>query len=156
MYQSIPGIFFVRVFYVKNDISSIKKVILHEYNFPRNFINITLKREELVIGISLPTQREERWVKDKNFMESYAKEKGFTVKVENADTDVAKQASQVESLISQGIDILILAPTDFVAAVDMVKKAHRAGIKVIAYDRRIDNSDLNLYISFNNRKIGEL
>ena len=51
-------------------------------------------------------------------MEKYAKEKGVTLKIENADTDAAKQASQVENLISQGIDVLILAPVDLLAAAD--------------------------------------
>ncbi len=89
-------------------------------------------------------------------MEEYAKNKGVTVKIENADFDAAKQASQVENLISQGIDVLILVPIDSLAAADIVEKAHKAGIKVISYDRLIKNSDLDLYISFDNIKVGEL
>jgi D-xylose transport system substrate-binding protein len=87
-------------------------------------------------------------------MESYSRTKGVILKIENADTDVAKQASQVDDLISQGVDILILAPTDSTAAISMIEKAHKAGLKVVAYDRFIENSDL--YVSFDNLKVGEL
>lgn len=113
-------------------------------------------KKKIVIGISLPTQREERWVRDKETMESYAKEKGVTLKVQVADTDTAQQASQVENLISQGVDVLILAPADAEAAAQSVDKAHSAGIKVISYDRLITDSDVDLYMSFDNEKVGEL
>ncbi|MBL4931502.1 MULTISPECIES: sugar ABC transporter substrate-binding protein [Clostridium] len=112
--------------------------------------------KKLVIGVSLPTQREERWVRDKETMEAYAKEKGVDLKIQVADTDVAQQASQVENLISQGIDVLVLAPADASASAQSVEKAHAAGIKVISYDRLIANCDLDLYMSFDNEKVGEL
>ena len=157
MYLSIPNVYLVPVHYDKEDILNMKKiVILQDYNFDSDFTNKTVKRKEVVIGLSLPTQREERWVRDKEFMEEYAKNKGVTVKVENADFDAAKQASQVENLIAQGIDVLILVPIDPLAAADMVEKAHKAGIKVISYDGLVENSDLDLYIAFNKIKVGEL
>ena len=109
-----------------------------------------------MIGISLPTQREERWVRDKETMEKYAQSKGIPVRIENADTDAAKQASQVDNLLSQGINVLILAPVDSVAAASLVEKAHKAGVKVMAYDRFIQNSKLDLFISFNSIRVGAL
>ena len=112
--------------------------------------------KDTVIGISLPTQREERWVRDRDVMEGYAQGKGIAVNVKVADTDVAQQASQVEELISEGINVLILAPTDSEAAADMVEKANKAGIKVISYDRLIKNSDVDLYITFDSLRVGEL
>lgn len=111
---------------------------------------------KIVIGLSLPTQREERWVRDKETMENYAKEKGIDLRVQVADTDVAQQASQVENLISQGVKVLILAPADAASSAASVEKAHAAGIKVISYDRLITNCDLDLYMSFDNVKVGEL
>lgn len=114
------------------------------------------KDKKIVIGLSLPTQREERWVRDKDTMEAEAKAAGIELKVQVADTDVAQQASQVENLISQGIDVLILAPQDASAAAASVEKAHKAGIKVISYDRLIMGTDLDLYLSFDNVKVGEL
>ena len=157
MHLSIPDIFFIPVRYAKEDILNIKKIeTLQECNSLYNFINKTTKREKIIIGISIPTQKTEKWVREKEYMEKYAMSKGVTAKIENAEFDAAKQASQVDDLISQGINILILAPVDSVAAADIVEKAHEVGIKVIAYDRVIKNSDLDLLVNFNNMRIGEL
>ncbi|MEQ8199635.1 MAG: substrate-binding domain-containing protein, partial [Clostridiaceae bacterium] len=164
MYKSIPYIFnvpiyyiYVPSYYVRKDFFNIQETsFLPRYNFGSDFINETRIRKDLVIGLSLPTQREARWVSDRETMEKYAAEKGVTLKVTNADTDSAKQASQVDDLVSQGIDILILAPVDSVAAAAIFEKVHKKGIKVIAYDRLIENSDVDLYISFNNTTVGEL
>ena len=49
-----------------------------------------------------------------------------------------------------------MAPVDSLTAATMVEKAHKAGIKVLAFDRIIKNSDLDLYISFNSTRVGQL
>lgn len=75
MYLSIPNSFLVSVRYAE-DILNIKKiVILQECNGYSDFTNKLANRKDLVIGVSLPTQRDERWVRDKEAMEEYAKEK---------------------------------------------------------------------------------
>ena len=113
--------------------------------------------KEPVIGISLPTQREERWVRDKATMEQTAKEMGIKYHMQVADANPAQQAQQVENLLTQGIDVLILAPQDAAASAIMVKKATDAGIPVISYDRLISGTDkLSCYISFDNEKVGEI
>ena len=109
------------------------------------------------VGLSLPTQREERWVKDKQAMEADAKKAGVDLRVQVTDNDAAKQVSQCENLISQGIKVLILAPHDASSASVIVDKANKAGIKVISYDRLVTDSPLDYYyLSFDNVKVGEL
>jgi len=121
------------------------------------FANGQQAEEKLVIGLSLPTQREARWVSDKNTMVAYAEELGVDLRVQVADTDVAQQASQVENLIAQGVDVLILAPHDGSAAATLVEQAKAEGIPVIAYDRMVMGTEnLDMYISFDNVKVGEL
>lgn len=114
--------------------------------------------EEMVkIGVSLPTQREERWVRDKEAMEKWAKEAGVELLVQVADADQAQQAQQVENLLTQGIKVLILAPHDASASAELVKKANDEGVQVISYDRLVTGSDtLNYYLSFDNEKVGAL
>ncbi|MEZ7890356.1 MAG: sugar ABC transporter substrate-binding protein [Candidatus Wallbacteria bacterium] len=109
-----------------------------------------------VIGISLPTQREERWVKDAKQLEEEAKKRGMDVKLQISDNDAMKQIAQCENLISQNVNILIIAPHDAKGAASIVENAHKAGIKVISYDRLIMNADTDLYISFDNVKVGEM
>jgi D-xylose transport system substrate-binding protein len=109
------------------------------------------------VGLSLPTQREERWVKDRRTMEAEAKKKGVDLRVQVTDNDASKQVAQCENLISQGIKVLILAPHDASSASVIIDKASKAGIKVISYDRLVLDSPLDYYyLSFDNLKVGEL
>lgn len=112
--------------------------------------------KKLTVGLSLPTQREARWVSDKATMVAAAEAAGIDLKVQTADADMAQQATQVEALLSQGIQVLILAPHDGGAAATLVDKAHKQGIKVISYDRLILNTEVDMYTSFDNVKVGEL
>lgn len=115
------------------------------------------KKDTLVIGVSLPTQREERWVRDRDAMIAAGKALGVEVKVAIADADMAQQATQVEQLLSQGIDVLIFAPHDGTAAASLVERVKSEGVPVIAYDRLILGTDqVDLYASFDNVKIGEM
>jgi len=109
------------------------------------------------IGLSLPTQREERWVKDRVTMLAEAKKLGVDLRVQVTDNDAAKQVSQCENLISQGVKVLILAPHDASSAAVIIDKATKAGIKVISYDRLVTGSMADYYyLSFDNVKVGEL
>ena len=101
MYLSIPEVFFIPVYYHQEEIFNIKRIVIsQECNSCNNFINKTAKREEIVIGVSLPDQVVPRWSRERKIMEEYAKSKGITLKVENAEFDSVKQASQVDNLIS--------------------------------------------------------
>lgn len=112
--------------------------------------------DRVIVGLSLPTQREERWVRDRIVMENEAKKLGIDLRVQISDNDAQKQLAQCENLIAQGIQVLILAPHDANSASVIVEKAHRAGIKVISYDRLVMDCNVDIYISFDNVKVGEL
>lgn len=109
------------------------------------------------MGLSLPTQREERWVRERQVMEAEAKRLGLDLRVEVTDNDATMQALQCERLIAQGISVLILAPHDATRAASIVDSAARAGVKVISYDRLVLGSPhASYYLSFDSAKVGEL
>ena len=110
----------------------------------------------MTIGIALPTQREERWVLDKEAFESIAAEMGVAVAIQIADNDAARQQNQVENLIAQGVSALIVAAHDGTAARSMVELAHGAGIPIIAYERLITDSAVDLFITFDSFMTGYL
>jgi len=110
----------------------------------------------VTIGLSMATLQEERWQRDRDFFVAKAKELGAEVKVQSADLDDAKQVAQAENLISQGVDVLVVIPNNASASAAIVEKAKAANIPVIAYDRLITNSDVDLYISFDNVRVGEM
>jgi D-xylose transport system substrate-binding protein len=110
----------------------------------------------LLIGFAMDTLKEERFQKDRDIFVARAKELGANVLVQSANSDDARQISDVQTLISRNIAVLVLMPHNGAAMAKAVEMAHQAGIPVLAYDRLITGCDLDLYISFDNVKVGEL
>ena len=110
----------------------------------------------VVIGLSLDTVREERWQRDRDMFVAHAESLGAKVLVQVANNDDARQNAQCENLLTQGVDVLVVAPHNSQSAATIVASAHRAGVPVIAYDRLINGADLDLYISFDNLRVGEM
>ena len=111
--------------------------------------------KDIVVGLSIGNTTEERWNREIEMFQDYADEKGFELNTQIANNDANKQISQCENLINQGVDVLIVQSLDAEAAGPIVDAAHDAGIKVIAYDRFIMNSDLDYYVTFDSYKVGE-
>lgn len=112
--------------------------------------------KEIVVGVSLPTQRDIGWVRYREAFEAAAKKDNVKLLMQVSDQNPAQQESQVENLLSQKVDVLILAPQDAAAAASLVSEAHKANIKVISFDRLIVNVGVDMYVSFDNVKVGAL
>ncbi len=111
---------------------------------------------KVTIGLSLDTLKEARWQGDRDLFVKRARELGGEVVDLSANSDDAVQIGDVEKLITKKVDVLVIVPHDGKAMAKAVGMAHQAGIPVIAYDRIIKDSDLDLYVSFDNVKVGEL
>ncbi len=117
----------------------------------------TKESDKLFIGLSMPTFAEERWTIDTETIVNYCKEKGFELTHACADGDSNKQKEQCSTMITKGIDVLILAPNDGNAAASIVEEAKKEGIYVISYDRLVTGTDLvDIYITFNSWFMGQL
>ncbi|BCB04252.1 sugar ABC transporter substrate-binding protein [Bacillus sp. KH172YL63] len=112
--------------------------------------------EVVKIGFSMDTLEEERWVRDRDLFKQAVEEMGAEVEIMEARGNDALQVMQAETLISQGIDVLVIVPYNAEAAAAIVQKAHREGVKVVSYDRLVRNADIDLYVSFDNERVGEL
>lgn len=108
------------------------------------------------VGLSLPTQREERWVRDKEAMQLQASKLGVDLAVMVSDNNAAAQIRQCESLLSQGVEVLILAPHDARSAATIVEMANKKNVPVISYDRLILNAKVAAYLSFDNVEVGRI
>lgn len=108
------------------------------------------------IGFSLDSYLIERWERDRDLFVSKAEELGAEVNVQNANGEVERQISQIQYFIDKKMDVIVIVAIDADTLTEVVDKAHKAGIQVIAYDRLIRNADVDLYISFDNEKVGEL
>ena len=112
-------------------------------------------KEKPVIGLSLDTLKEERWQRDRDTFVARAKELGAEVIVQSANSDDTRQTRDIESLISRGVDVLVVVPHNGAAVSRAMKSAKEANIPVISYDRLILNSPVSYYLTFDNVKVGE-
>ncbi|MDK2808789.1 MAG: putative multiple sugar transport system substrate-binding protein [Clostridiales bacterium] len=109
------------------------------------------------IGISMPTQSSERWIKDGNTMKDILEKKGYTVDLQYAEDDIPTQKSQIENMIAKGAKVLVIAAVDGSTLSDTLDEAAKKGVKVISYDRLLVNTDaVSYYATFDNRKVGQL
>jgi D-xylose transport system substrate-binding protein len=108
------------------------------------------------IGFSMDTLEEERWQRDKNLFEERARELGVEAIVQVANGSDARQIQQCEQMLTQGINVLVIAPHNATAAASIVDMAHRQNVPVISYDRLIRNADVDLYVSHQVVRIGEM
>ncbi len=109
------------------------------------------------IGIAMPTQSSARWIADGNNMVDQFKAAGYDTVLQYAEDDIPTQLSQVENMISQGVDALVIAAIDGTTLSSALENAAAAGIPVIAYDRLIrDTENVNYYATFDNFQVGVL
>jgi len=111
---------------------------------------------KLQIGFSMEAMKGERWQTDLDSFEVRAKQLGAEVISRDAGGDDDRQLEQVKDMIKAGIKVLVLLPRDTTTASRMVDAAKSANVKVISYDRLVQNSDLDLYVGFDREEIGRL
>ena len=108
------------------------------------------------VGIVLPTKDEPRWIQDQTRFQDALKAAGYDVQILFSQGSSATEKANVESLITQGIKVLILCPQDASAAAAAVEEARAAGVKVISYDRLIrDTAAVDYYVTFDSVSVGK-
>ncbi len=115
-----------------------------------------VKKARPVIGLSMDTLKEERWIGDRDLFVARAQELGMDVLVESANSDDTRQLRDVESLLTRGVDALVIIPRNGPAMARAVEMARAEGVPVLSYDRLITGAEPDLYITFDNVKVGEL
>ena len=115
--------------------------------------------KKIKIGFSMATVKEERWQRDKDAFEAQCRKLNIECPVTVADNNSDRQANDVDNLLTQGVDVLVIAPNDATQAASMVEKAKAQNVPVISYDRLINSDKIDLYISHQvpviGRKIAE-
>jgi D-xylose transport system substrate-binding protein len=108
------------------------------------------------VGLLMDTLQEERWQRDRDLFVERAKQLRAEVVVESAERDDAKQLQQAEALLAQDVKALVVVPHNAEAAARIVEAAKKRSVPVICYDRLILKADVDLYVSYDNHRVGEL
>jgi putative multiple sugar transport system substrate-binding protein len=109
------------------------------------------------IGIAMPTQSSLRWISDGNELVKALEEMGYSTNLQYAEDDIPNQLSQIENMVTTGVDALVIASIDGTTLSSVLQQAHDAGVTVIAYDRLIRGSEnVDYYTTFDNFQVGVL
>lgn len=112
--------------------------------------------EDVTIGLSVSTLDNPFFVALKNGVIKEAKNKNMKVITVDAQDDTAKQINDIEDLIQQGVDILLINPTDSSAISSAIQSANHIGIPVITLDRSADKGKIETLIASNNLEGGKM
>ncbi len=83
-----------------------------------------------------------------------AKAAGCTLTIANANNDSAKQNSDIEAFVSQGVTGLIVVAIDVNGVLPAVKAARDKGIKVVAIDAKLADGTVDTFVGVDNAKAG--
>ncbi|MEL4357245.1 MULTISPECIES: substrate-binding domain-containing protein [unclassified Luteococcus] len=109
------------------------------------------------IGISLPWLGTQNWKEAQDMFTSQLKEAGMTAVVQSAENKATNQQQQISAMIQQGCKVIVVGPVDGKQLGDVLGQAKSAGIKVIGYDRLIENTDaVDAVTQFGSVRTGEL
>lgn len=67
-----------------------------------------------------------------------------------------RQMQDVEALLSRDVDALVIVPFSPAAMSKAIESAQAVGVPVICYDQMITDCDVDLHISFDNVRVGQL
>ena len=110
-----------------------------------------------LVGIAMPTKSSLRWISDGDSLKAALEAKGYTVDLQYAEDDIPNQLAQIENMVTKDAKVLVIASIDGTTLSAVLKQAAEKGVKVIAYDRLIrDSENVDYYTTFDNFKVGVL
>jgi D-xylose transport system substrate-binding protein len=110
------------------------------------------------VAVLLPdTQSSVRWEQfDRPYLDQALKAAGISHTIVNAQGDPSTQKTQAEQAITNGAKVLLLVDLDPGSGAAIIASAHAKGVKVIDYDRLTLGGGADVYVSFNNTRVGQL
>jgi putative multiple sugar transport system substrate-binding protein len=112
---------------------------------------------DATIGVALPQKTSENWVLAEGLFNDGLKKAGFKPDVQFANGGVSEQQNQIQAMVTKQAKVIVIGAIDGAQLGTQVKAAKDSGAIVIAYDRLIKNTaDVDFYIAYDNRKVGQL
>ncbi len=112
--------------------------------------------DDIKIGMSVSTLNNPFFVTLSDGAKAEAKDEKVNLTVVDAQDNASKQASDIEDLIQQDVDLIIVNPTDSKAVASAVESANDANIPVITVDRASDGGEVVSHIASDNKLGGKM
>ena len=114
--------------------------------------------DKVQVGVILPdTTSSARYTQyDAPLLTKAFEAAGVKADIQNAQGDNAKFVSIAQTMISEGVKVLLIDPADPATGISVETSAKAAGIQVIDYDRVNLGGSAGYYVSFDNPSVGKL
>lgn len=116
-------------------------------------------RDPVTVGLITKQEENTYWVTMREIAEHTASDEAVTLLTATgtSDVDVASQEAAIGEMLAQGVDGILIAPTDSTALLPSIEAAREAGIIVIAVDTPVDPVDaVDAYFATDNHEAGRL
>lgn len=108
-----------------------------------------------LVGVLMPTKTSQRWIDDGNNVKAGLEELGYKVDLLYANDDIPQQQQQLDAVLGKDAKALIVASIDGTTLATGLEKAAGQGVKIIAYDRLINETpNVDYYVTFDNQNVG--
>lgn len=104
------------------------------------------------VGITIQSLANSYWAGVFGEVETLLKEKGWEYTIVDCKDNSAEQISQIENFTGAGCDLIMVHPSDPNAIEDVCAQAKESGIKVMCWDDKMKNTDLNWVLD--NQELG--
>jgi len=110
------------------------------------------------VGVILPdtTSSTRYTLYDKPLLQKALTDAGITPDIQNAGGSTARFQAIAQSMIGEGVKVLIIDSIDATSGAAVEKQASQAGIKVIDYDRVNLGGTAQYYVAFDSTDVGKL
>lgn len=133
----------------------MRKAVLLAVSVAVGLSSAAMAQDGITVGVSWSNFQEERWKTDEAAIRAALEAAGADYVSADAQSSSAKQLSDIESLIAQGVDALIVLAQDAQAIGPAVQAAADEGIPVVGYDRLIEDARA-FYLTFDNIEVGRM
>lgn len=103
---------------------------------------------KIIIGFSHRTVQEERWSKEEALFKQMCADQGIEVICQSAEADTQLQITQIENMVTQGIDVLCAELVDSGAMTSTLQDVRDAGVKILAYDQSYVDACADAYVGY--------
>lgn len=112
------------------------------------------QKKRYKIGVSQCSTDLWRQIANKEMLRELAFYPDMQIEIKSVEDNSEQQIVDIESFITEKVDVLIVSPNEGTALTPVIKKAYSAGIPVILLDRKIDTNDYTAYVGADNYQLG--
>jgi ribose transport system substrate-binding protein len=109
---------------------------------------------KVTIGVDYPRSDTDFWNSYISYVPKFASDGGVDLKTTNSSNDISKLISNTQTLVSQGVKGIVMAPQDTAAIAPTLQQLQQKKIPVVTIDTRPDTGDVFMVVRADNKAYG--